>query len=57
MTGFECREAMGYDHGYDGEVFYLDPAYVEGIVEGRLESCAGISTPRSNFRWMSLHQA
>jgi hypothetical protein len=31
----------GYDHGYDGEVFYLglalDPAYVEGFVEGRLE--------------------
>ena len=32
---------MGYDHGYDGEVFYvglaLDPAYVEGFVEGCLE--------------------
>jgi hypothetical protein len=32
---------MGYDHGYDGEVFYLglalDPAYVEGWVEGCLE--------------------
>ncbi len=35
------RAAIGYDHGYDGEVFYLglalDPAYVEGFVEGRLE--------------------
>lgn len=32
---------IGYDHGYDAEVFYLglalDPAYVEGFVEGRLE--------------------
>jgi len=37
----EGREAIGYDHGYDGEVFYLglalDPAYVEGFVEGCLE--------------------
>jgi hypothetical protein len=28
--GSEGREALGYDHGYDGEVFYLglplDPA-------------------------------
>ena len=28
------REAVGYDHGYDGEVFFLSlvlfPAYVEG---------------------------
>ena len=32
---------MGYDHGYDAEVFYLglalDPAYVDGFVEGCLE--------------------
>jgi hypothetical protein len=38
---FEGRAAIGYDHGYDGEVFYLglalDPAYVEGFVEGCLE--------------------
>ena len=38
---FEGRAAVGYDHGYDGEVFYLglalDPAYVEGFVEGCLE--------------------
>ncbi len=38
---FEGRAALGYDHGYDGEVFYLglalDPAYVEGFVEGCLE--------------------
>src|SRR4028119_1606613 len=38
--GAECfpgRATIGYDHGYDGEVFYLglalDPAYVEGFVE------------------------
>ena len=41
MTGSGGREAMGYAHGYDGEVFYLglalDPAYVEGFVEGCLE--------------------
>ena len=38
---FEGRAAIGYDHSYDGEVFYLglalDPAYVEGWVEGCLE--------------------
>jgi hypothetical protein len=35
------RAAIGYEHGYDGKVFYLelalDPAYVEGFVEGCLE--------------------
>ena len=39
--GFTGRAAIGYDHGYDGGVFYLglalDPAYVEGFVEGCLE--------------------
>ena len=39
--GFTGRAAIGYDHGYDGEVFYLglalDPHYVEGFVEGCLE--------------------
>jgi hypothetical protein len=34
--GFTGREAIGYDHGYDGEVFYLslalDPNYVDGRV-------------------------
>ena len=38
---FEGRGAVGYDHGYDAEVFYLglalDPAYIEGWVEGCLE--------------------
>src|SRR5215217_3304211 len=37
LTG---RAAIGYDHGYDGEVFYLglalDPHYVDGWVEGCL---------------------
>jgi hypothetical protein len=38
---FEGRAAIGYDHGYDAQVFYLglalDPRYVEGFVEGCLE--------------------
>ena len=38
---FTGRAAIGYDHGYDGEVLYLglalDPAYVDGWVEGCLE--------------------
>ena len=41
--GFTGRAAIGYDHGYDGEVFYLglalDPHYVEGWVEGWVEGC------------------
>ena len=36
--GFTGRAAIGYDHGYDAEVFYLrlplDERYVEGWVEG-----------------------
>jgi hypothetical protein len=39
--GFTGRAAVGYDHGYDTRVFYLgwalDPAYIEGFVEGCLE--------------------
>ena len=39
--GFTGKAAIGYDHGYDGEVFYLglapDPHYVDGWVEGFLE--------------------
>jgi hypothetical protein len=35
------RSAIGYEHGYDAEVFYLglalDERYVEGFVEGCLE--------------------
>lgn len=38
---FEGRAAIGYDHGYDAQKFYLglalDPKYVEGYVEGCLE--------------------
>ncbi len=37
----EGRAAIGYEHGYDAQKFYLglalDPAYVEGFVEGCLE--------------------
>ena len=39
--GLTGRAAIGYDHGYDAEVFYLglalDERYVEGWVEGCLE--------------------
>jgi hypothetical protein len=45
--GEECftgRAAIGYDHGYDGEVFYLglalDPHYVDGWVDECLERSA-----------------
>jgi hypothetical protein len=31
---FEGREALGYDHGYDAEVFYLGPALDERYLEG-----------------------
>jgi len=38
---FEGRAAIGYDHGYDVQKFYLglalDEKYVEGFVEGCLE--------------------
>ncbi len=34
---FEGRAAIGYDHGYDAQKFYLglalDPKYVEGCLE------------------------
>ena len=37
----EGRAAIGYDHGYDAEKFYLglalDLKYIEGFVEGCLE--------------------
>ena len=39
--GFTGRAAIGYDHGHDGEIFYLglalDTNYVDGFVEGCLE--------------------
>ena len=35
------RAAIGYDHGYVGQLFYLglalDPAYIEGFIEECLE--------------------
>ncbi len=38
---FEGRAAVGYDHVYDGEMFYLglalDEKYMDGFVEGSLE--------------------
>jgi hypothetical protein len=35
-----CRTAIGYDHGYDGEIFYLDLALDEKYVEGSLDRSA-----------------
>ncbi len=38
---FEGRAAIGYDHGYDVQKFYLglalDSRYIDGFVEGCLE--------------------
>ena len=38
---FEGRAAIGYDHGYDAQKFYLglalDQNYIESFVEGCLE--------------------
>jgi hypothetical protein len=49
LTGSESREAIGYDHGYDADVFYLglalDPAYVEGFVGAAWRGSAR-TTPR-----------
>jgi hypothetical protein len=50
---FTGRGALGYDHGYDGEVFYLglalDPAYFEGFVEGALERIGEDAPDGENF--------
>ena len=35
--GFTGRAAIGYDHGYDAEVFYLCLALDEKYVEGSLD--------------------
>ena len=44
---------MGYNHGYDGEVFYLglalDPAYIEGFVEGCLEKISEDNPEEEQF--------
>jgi hypothetical protein len=37
--GFTGRAAIGYDHGYDGEIFYLGLALAERYVEGWVEGC------------------
>jgi hypothetical protein len=37
--GFTGRAAIDYDHGYDGEVFYLGLALEERNVEGWVEGC------------------
>jgi hypothetical protein len=54
---FEGRAAIGYDHGYDAEVFYLglalDPAYVEGWVEGCLERTERTTQRRNSYSEIS----
>jgi hypothetical protein len=55
--GFTGREAVGYDHGYDAEVFYLglalDERYVNGWVEGCLERI-GEDNPEEEQRFRDL---
>jgi len=43
------RAAIGYDHGYDGEVFYLGLALDERYVEGWVEGCLERITLRRNY--------
>jgi hypothetical protein len=38
--GFTGRAVIGYDHGYDGEIFYLSLALDEKSVEGSLDRSA-----------------
>jgi hypothetical protein len=47
--GFTGRAAIGYDHGYDGEVFYLGLALDERYVEGWVEGCLERTTPRRSY--------
>jgi hypothetical protein len=37
--GFTGRAAIGYDHGHDGELFYLRLALDQRCVEGWVEGC------------------
>jgi hypothetical protein len=57
--GFTGRTAIGYDHGYDGEVFYLglalDERYVEGFVEGCLERI-GVDDPDEELLFRDLFE-
>jgi membrane protease YdiL (CAAX protease family) len=62
---FTGRAAIGYDHGYDGEVFYLglalDPSYVVGFVEGCLERIGEddtmtLSPQQENSRYAAVRQ-
>ena len=54
---FEGRAAIGYDHGYDAQKFYLglalDPKYVEGFVEGYLERI-GEDDPEEEYLFRDL---
>lgn len=50
---YEGRAAIGYDHGYDAEKFYmglaLDERYVEAFIEGSLERIGEDDSDGANF--------
>ncbi len=46
MVG-EGRETMGYEHGYDAEVFYLGLALDQQYIEGYVCKDPGIRSERS----------
>ena len=52
-TVFEGRAAIGYDHGYDAQKFYLglalDPKHIEGVIEGCLERIGKTSQKMKPF--------
>jgi hypothetical protein len=37
--GFTGRAVIGYDHGYDGQLFYLGLAFEERYIEAWVEGC------------------
>jgi hypothetical protein len=48
--GFTDRAAIGYDHCYDAEVFYLSLALDEKYVEGTLDRSARTSREEGSPR-------
>ena len=50
QEAFTGRAAIGYDHGYDAEVFYLSLALEEKYVEGTLDRSARTSREEGSPR-------
>jgi len=48
--GFTGRAAIGYDHGYDGQLFYFSLALEEKYVEGTLDRSARTSREEGSPR-------